>query len=73
MSKQYTIGLAYGTTSVRARIVNVANGAEVTAAVRSCAHDTQGVTLFQMHNAVTDGCDRSFGAVMHAQFGKQAF
>ena len=33
MSKQYTIGLDYGTNSVRALIVNVANGAEVAAAV----------------------------------------
>ena len=33
MSNQYTIGLDYGTNSVRALIVNVANGAEVGTAV----------------------------------------
>ena len=45
MSKQYTIGLDYGTNSVRALIVNVANGAEVAAAVWTYAHGTQGVIL----------------------------
>ena len=45
MSAQYTIGLDYGTNSVRALIVNVANGAEVAAAVWTYAHGTQGVVL----------------------------
>jgi len=45
MSTQYTIGLDYGTNSVRALIVNVANGAEVSAAVWTYAHGTQGVIL----------------------------
>ncbi len=45
MSTQYTIGLDYGTNSVRALIVNVANGAEVAAAVWTYAHGTQGVIL----------------------------
>ena len=45
MSKLYTIGLDYGTNSVRALIVNVANGAEVAAAVWTYAHGTQGVIL----------------------------
>jgi L-ribulokinase len=45
MSKKYTIGLDYGTNSVRALIVNVANGAEVAAAVWTYAHGTQGVIL----------------------------
>ena len=45
MSTQYTIGLDYGTNSVRALIVNVANGAEVAAAVWTYAHGTQGVVL----------------------------
>ena len=42
---QYTIGLDYGTNSVRCLIVNVANGAEVAAAVWTYAHGTQGVIL----------------------------
>lgn len=42
---KYTIGLDYGTNSVRALIVNVANGAEVAAAVWTYAHGTQGVVL----------------------------
>ena len=45
MSIQYTIGLDYGTNSVRALIVNVANGAEVVTAVWTYAHGTQGVIL----------------------------
>ena len=45
MPPQYTIGLDYGTNSVRALIVNVANGAEIAAAVWTYAHGTQGVIL----------------------------
>lgn len=45
MNNRYTIGLDYGTNSVRALIVNVANGAEVAAAVWTYAHGTQGVIL----------------------------
>ena len=45
MASQYTIGLDYGTNSVRALIVNVANGAEVAAAVWTYTHGTQGVIL----------------------------
>lgn len=45
MSAKYTIGLDYGTNSVRALIVNVANGAEIAAAVWTYAHGTQGVLL----------------------------
>ena len=45
MPIRYTIGLDYGTNSVRALIVNVANGAEIAAAVWTYAHGTQGVIL----------------------------
>jgi L-ribulokinase len=45
MSAKYTIGLDYGTNSVRALIVNVANGAEVAAAVWTYSDGTQGVIL----------------------------
>jgi L-ribulokinase len=45
MSAKYTIGLDYGTNSVRALMVNVANGAEVASAVWNYAHGTQGVIL----------------------------
>src|SRR5580658_774860 len=45
MSVKYTIGLDYGTNSVRALIVNVANGAEIAAAVWTYAHGTEGVIL----------------------------
>jgi L-ribulokinase len=45
MSAQYTIGLDYGTNSVRALIVNVANGAEIANAVWTYSHGTQGVIL----------------------------
>ena len=45
MATQYTIGLDYGTNSVRALIVNVANGAEVATAVWNYAHGTEGVIL----------------------------
>lgn len=45
MSAKYTIGLDYGTNSVRALIVNVANGAEVATAVWTYAHGTRGVIL----------------------------
>jgi L-ribulokinase len=45
MSAKYTIGLDYGTNSVRALIVNVANGAEIAAAVWTYSHGTEGVIL----------------------------
>jgi L-ribulokinase len=41
----YTIGLDYGTNSVRSLIVNVANGREVASAVWNYEHGTQGVIL----------------------------
>lgn len=45
MSAQYTIGLDYGTNSVRTLIVNAANGREVASAVWEYAHGTHGVIL----------------------------
>ncbi|MEI6567423.1 MAG: ribulokinase [Verrucomicrobiota bacterium] len=45
MSAKYTIGLDYGTNSVRAFIVDVANGRELAAAVWNYAHGTNGVIL----------------------------
>ncbi len=45
MTEHYTIGLDYGTNSVRALIVNVANGEEIAAAVWTYSHGTQGVIL----------------------------
>src|SRR6185437_10132530 len=45
MATKYTIGLDYGTNSVRALIVNVADGAEVAAAVWGYEHGTAGVIL----------------------------
>ncbi|MBE7501752.1 MAG: ribulokinase [Verrucomicrobiales bacterium] len=45
MSASYTLGLDYGTNSVRALIVNTANGQEVGTAVWNYAHGTAGVLL----------------------------
>ena len=45
MSTKYTIGLDYGTNTVRCLIVNVANGAEVGTAVWTYSHGTAGVIL----------------------------
>ena len=45
MATQYTIGLDYGTNSVRALIVNVANGDEIASAVWNYPHGTAGVIL----------------------------
>ncbi len=42
---KYTIGLDYGTNSVRALVVDVANGREVGSAVWGYAHGTEGVIL----------------------------
>src|SRR5882724_329492 len=45
MNTQYTIGLDYGTNSVRALIVNVANGAEIASTMWEYAHGTHGIIL----------------------------
>jgi L-ribulokinase len=45
MSAKYTIGLDYGTNSVRALVVNVATGAEVATAVWDYEHGDAGVIL----------------------------
>jgi L-ribulokinase len=45
MKTSYTIGLDYGTNSVRALIVNTANGREVGTAVWNYEHGTAGVLL----------------------------
>src|SRR5436190_799010 len=45
MSAKYTIGLDYGTNSVRALIVNTANGKEVATAVWNYEHGDAGVIL----------------------------
>lgn len=45
MSAKYTIGLDYGTNSVRALVVNAANGSEIASAVWTYSHGTQGVIL----------------------------
>jgi L-ribulokinase len=45
MSLTYTIGLDYGTNSVRALVVDTATGAEVAEAVWPYAHGTEGVIL----------------------------
>ncbi len=45
MNNEYVIGLDYGTNSVRALIVNVADGAEAGTATWNYAHGTEGVIL----------------------------
>ncbi|MCP5516567.1 MAG: ribulokinase [Verrucomicrobiales bacterium] len=45
MNAKYTIGLDYGTNSVRALLVNTSNGQEVSTAVWTYAHGEQGVIL----------------------------
>ncbi len=45
MKAKYTLGLDYGTNSVRALIVNVANGAEIASAVWGYSHGKEGVIL----------------------------
>ena len=42
---RYTIGLDFGTNSVRALIVNVASGREVATAVWNYEHGSEGVIL----------------------------
>ena len=50
MSACYTLGLDYGTNSVRALLVDTANGREVATAVWNYAHGEQGVILSRNPN-----------------------
>ena len=50
MKTTYTIGLDYGTNSVRALIVDVRNGREIGTAVWEYAHGTHGVILARNPN-----------------------
>ena len=45
MPAKYTLGLDYGTNSVRCLVVDVVNGAEIASAVWNYAHGTAGVIL----------------------------
>jgi L-ribulokinase len=45
MNAKYSIGIDYGTNSVRTIIVNTADGSEIAAAVWNYSHGTQGVIL----------------------------
>ncbi len=63
MSAKYTIGLDYGTNSVRALIVDTANGHEVGTAVWNYEHGTAGVILSRDPNlARQHPCDYIKGA-----------
>ena len=60
---KYTLGLDYGTNSVRAVIVDAANGREVATAVWNYAHGVQGVILSRDPNlARQDPADYVKGA-----------
>ena len=45
MNNRYTIGLDYGTNSVRALVVDVTNGRELGTAVWNYKHGNEGVIL----------------------------
>lgn len=72
MSK-YTIGLDYGTNSVRALVVNVANGAEAGSAVHVYSHGREGVILSSDPNLARqhpadylEGAERTIRAALAA-------
>src|SRR5580704_17827565 len=73
MANQYTIGLDYGTNSVRALIVNVANGREIASAVWDYEHGTAGVILARDPNlARQHPADYHKGAEISIQKALQA-
>jgi L-ribulokinase len=73
MARVYTIGLDYGTNSVRALVVDVSNGREVGTAVWNYRHGTAGVILSRdahlarQHPAdYVEGAERSIKAALAA-------
>ena len=70
---RYTIGLDYGTNSVRALLVNAANGREVATSVWNYAHGTEGVILSNDPNLArqhpadyVEGAEKTVRAVLAA-------
>jgi len=68
MAAKFVIGLDYGTNSVRALIVNVANGKEVATAVWSYEHGTDGVILSRDPNLARQHPAISLEAVENVVF-----
>ena len=52
MSAHYTIGLDYGTNSVRALIVDVKNGREVGTSVWDYEHGAQGIIEYSLNKLI---------------------
>lgn len=79
--KQFTLGLDYGTNSVRSLIVDCSNGREIATSVWTFAHGTEGIVLDPKNPELArqhpqdyiDGAEHTIREVLKAATGEEGF